>query len=464
MGKILGNVYKYAPVLLQNIGISAYGYYWKKKRLGGQFQKFYTQFKQREYYSKEQWKEFQTHELRKLLSHAFKNIPFYKHSLKKCGFNEKYFTEFQLDDLGNLPMLTKEDLRQYGRSTLLSGIREPRGAFFSSSGSTGTPTSILYSDLFHQRITAAMEARVRNWAGIDYKSSRGMIGGRRIIPSGKATSPYYRYNFFEQQTYFSAYHISKATASDYLTGMVKNNVSYMTGYAMSNFILARFFEELDLTPPKMKAVLTSSEKLTMEMRSTLERVYRCKVFDGYSGVENCGLISETNQGQLLVNPDVGIIEIIKPDGEKAKPGEIGEVFCTGLLNYDQPLIRYRIGDRVRLAKSQITKCGRNMPVIEEIVGRMEDLIIGPDGREMVRFHGIFIGLKTVRKGQIIQKTKSDFEILAEVSDKIDKSDVRAIKERMISQLGNINVQVTACTKIPLNRNGKFKAVISQIKN
>ena len=77
------------------------------------------------------------------------------------------------------------------------------------------------------------------------------------------------------------------------------------------------------------------------------------------------------------------------------PGETGEVYSTGLLNFDQPLIRYRIGDMVKLAENQQTLCGRNMPVIEEIVGRVEDTVIGRDGREMVRFHGIFINLPSV---------------------------------------------------------------------
>ena len=57
-------------------------------------------------------------------------------------------------------------------------------------------------------------------------------------------------------------------------------------------------------------------------------------------------------------------------------GEEGEIYSTGFLNYDQPLIRYRIGDR-KLASDQITMCGRSMMVIDEIAGRVEDIIHGP---------------------------------------------------------------------------------------
>ena len=52
--------------------------------------------------------------------------------------------------------------------------------FYSSSGSTGTPTSIYYSNRFHQTWSAAFEVRIREWAGIDRFTARGMIGGRKI--------------------------------------------------------------------------------------------------------------------------------------------------------------------------------------------------------------------------------------------------------------------------------------------
>ena len=140
-----------------------------------------------------------------------------------------------------------------------------------------------------------------------------MIGGRKILKGN--SPPSYRYNYFEKQTYFSAYHISQNNVQNYLKGIIKGKVEYMTGYAMSNYLLAIEFEKAGIVPPKMKAVITSSEKLTKKMRRTLERVYDCKVFDSYSGVEACGLISESNDGKLFNSPDVGIIEVLDEKGK-----------------------------------------------------------------------------------------------------------------------------------------------------
>ena len=462
MGLIQDKLYPRLPVFAQNIGISAFGYQWYKRRFGGIYQQEYDSCKQRENFTAGQWTNYQTGQLRKLLLHAYKNVPYYNAVINKAGMNEASLQQFEISQLSQLPLLEKETLRQKGKTDLLSAVKEKGGTYFSSSGSTGTPTSILFSHAMHQRSSAMYEARVRNWAAVSRFDPRGMIGGRRILPDADAKPPYYRYNFIEKQLYFSAYHISKNTAHDYLEGLVKYKTQYMVGYAMSNYILAKFIKEAGLTAPQMKAVLTSSEKLTPNMRQTLSEVYQCKVFDGWSGVENCGLISENEFGQLLISPDSAIIEILKPDGTPANPGEEGELVCTGFFNYDQPLIRYRIGDVVKLAADQTAKCGRAFPVVDEIVGRVEDVVLGKDGREMVRFHGIFVNLPNVVKGQVIQEELDKFTINVMTSG-LSATERETITSRMASQLGQIDLAINELDDIPVGNNGKFKAVISKVK-
>ncbi len=463
MSFLQDKIYPKMPVGIQNLMISAYGYQWEKRRFGGVFESELQKCRERESFSVEQWKTFKTNELRKLLVHAYNTVPFYKEKYSKAGFSLDDLKAFELENLDKLPCLEKDELRQFGTTTLLSNKLEPKGSFFSSSGSSGTPTKILFSEAMHQRWSAAFEARIRNWARLTRKNARGMIGGRRVVSEGNAKGPFYRYNFVEKQVYFSAYHISAKTASNYAEAIKKYNLDYMTGYAMSNYILARFFDENNIQVPQLKAVITSSEKLTPEMRAMFQKVYGCKTYDGYSGVEACGMITENEYGQLLISPDVGIMEVLKEEGTSCKPGEIGEVYSTGLLNFDQPLIRYRIGDMVKLAENQHTLCGRNMTVVEEIIGRVEDVVIGKDGREMVRFHGIFINLPSVVEGQIIQYEIDRFEIKVVCSQPIKEDERKIIESRMKSQLGMIELKIIQVNSISRNQNGKFKAVISNVK-
>jgi phenylacetate-CoA ligase len=462
MKKFLENLYYKLPLPLQNIAITIFGYTWYKRRFGGLFKQELEKCIQRDHYTVLEWENYQEQTLRNILVHANNTVPYYTKLFKEAGLTKEQLQQFSLTDLPKLPFLEKQTFRELGTTEMLSSQLEPNGEFLFSSGSTGTPTKTLYSTNMHQRYFAVFESRLNYWAGIDYKVPRGVIGGRRIIREGVSTGPFYRYNYVEKQTYFSAYHISAATAANYVEGMIKNKVEYMTGYASANYFLARFIEEAGIKAPKLRAVLTSSEKLTPEMRNTFRRVYGCETFDSYNGVDLCNLISECEHHSLHVVPDVGIVEIIHPDGTPCKPGETGEIISTGLLNLDQPLIRYRMGDYVTLSANQQCKCGRSMPVIDEIVGRMEDTVVGPDGREMVRFHGIFINVLCVIEAQVIQHTLTDFEIKLVVSKQPETAELELIEKRMRSQLGNIKLTINMVKEIPRNANGKFKAVISHV--
>jgi len=455
-------IYQHSPVALQNVLISAFGYQWKKRRFGGIFRQEYEQAKNRENYTLSQWNDYQQQQLQKLLLHAMENVPYYKESFRKNGITNKLIHNIDPASISPLPLLPKDDLRKFGPTTLVSAVREKNGSFFSTSGSTGTPAKILYSHAMHQRWFAIYEARIRNWAGVSSFIPRGMIGGRRILPSASNTPPFYRYNYFEQQVYFSAYHINSTNARNYLEGIRKHKAEYMTGYAMSNFFLARFFKENNLDVPELKGVLPSSEKLSTEMRQMFKDVYNCDTFDSWGSVEACGMVSECEHGKLHINPDAGIIEILDDDLQPVAEGVAGDVYCTGLLNFDQPLIRYKIGDRM-ISSDKSCACGRSMPVIQEIAGRTEDVVIGKNGSEMVRFHSIFYGLDKIKKAQVIQEEIENIHIKIEVEASLTKEEESVIRQRIVSQLGEINITIEETDSIPLNNNGKFQAVISRVK-
>ena len=461
MSKIIEFIYSKSPVFFQNLVISIYGLYWKKRRFGGVFKKEVDLFRLRNNFSKQQWYEYQEKELQKLLVHSFTNVPFYTKKYSDAGLSIKDFQNFRIKDLNKLPFLEKEELRRFGKTDLLSKTRN-KGSFYSSSGSTGTPTSIYFSRRFHQKWSAAFEVRVREWAGVNRFTPRGMIGGRKIVQEN--SPPFYRYNFFEKQTYFSAYHIGPQNVSNYLKGIIDGKVEYMTGYAMSNYLLAIEFEKAGIIPPKMKAIITSSEKLTNKMRRTLEKVYDCEVFDSYSGVEGCGLISEFNDGKLLNSPDVGIIEVLNKTGKNVKENEIGELISTGLLNFDQPLIRYKIGDKISLGSIKHFNNNTQMPVVNSINGRIEDVIIGPNGNVMVRFHSVFIDINGLIASQVIQKTVSHITLRLVVDHSYNNiNSEKVMMGRLKYQLGDsIEILFEYVSELPKTSSGKIKAVISKI--
>lgn len=462
MSNISDKIYSFLPVTFQNVGISVFGLFWHITRYGGVFRKEILRYTKRNEYSKSEFNIYKIEELKKLLLHSIENVPFYKKLYEENSISKEQLEMLELSDLKDLPFLEKNDLRLHGKTALISKKCDTNGSYYSSSGSTGTPTHIYISKTMHQQWSAAFEVRIRHWAGIDYKTPRGMIGGRRVLPNASDGPPYYRFNMVEKQVYYSAYHIAPDTAYNYIEGMNKHGVQYMNGYAVSNYLLANFIKNKGLKAPKLKAVITSSEKLTSHMREVLEEVYQCKSYDSWSGVEACALVSECEYGSLHISEDVGILEILDEDGNEVAEGETGEVVCTGFLNYDQPLIRYRIGDRMTKGIGSC-KCGRQMPVIQEIEGRLEDVVTGPDGRQMVRFHSVFIGIPCIERTQVIQHTIDRVEIKIQNEISLTEEELKLINTRVISQLGQIQLDINQHLNIEQSKSGKYKAVISHLK-
>ncbi|MDI6694114.1 MAG: AMP-binding protein [Anaerolineales bacterium] len=454
-------LYSIAPVWLQNVGISVYGILWRQQRFGGNFPKLVAQFQERERFSFNEWREYQTRQLQALLQHANRTIRYYRELFNSLGLQSRSLEYFTPEDLPNLPLLEKETIRSNPDKFLNQEVDRRRLLIDYTSGTTGTPLPVLRSTLTNRATSAAYEARIRRWAGVNYRMSRAMIGGRIVIPPTRAKPPFWRYNLAERQLYLSAFHISPANTSNYVAALNFFRPKYLVGYASAHYFLARNAEEQGLQLYRPQAILTSSDKLTPEMRQLLQRVYGCQVFDGYSGVENCCLASECEHHRMHLSPDVGIVELVDSDGRPTPPGEMGEIVATGLLNFDQPLIRYRTGDYAILSPEPCP-CGRQMPVLEELVGRLEDIVIGQDGREVIRFQGIFLGLPNVREAQIIQKTLTYFQVRLVVNAGFSEDEKRILYQRFVERLGPINLEFQLVDQIERTERGKFRAVVSHV--
>jgi phenylacetate-CoA ligase len=279
-------------------------------------------------------------------------------------------------------------------------------------------------------------------------------------PDPDASTNVYRYNAVERQVYLSPYHLSSATVGQYLAALERHRTVWATGYAVSFYLLASLAEAAGLAAPTLEAIVTTSEKLTPKMRVTMERVFSCRVFEEYSTVENVIFASECEHGSLHVSPDACYVEILRPDGRPTDPGEVGEVVATGLIRSLQPLVRYRLGDLAAWSAVPCA-CGRHMPVLEEVIGRLEDVVVGPDGRRLVRFHGVFVDLPSVREGQVIQHAVDRLTIRVVPEPNFTSADEDAIRRRVKQRLGSsVEVAVELVPHIERDQRGKFRAVVS----
>lgn len=453
----LTGFYSHLPVAAQHAAVTAYGAYWHWLRFGSGFDRFVNGYIQRERFTSDEWKVWQRERLRELLFNAARFVPFYRET-----WSEEQRRAAERGELEALPLLEKDAIRRDPEAFLDERFSRVPSFSFHTSGTTGTPIRTIWKISEIRDSLAVREARSARWAGASFRMPRATFSGRMVEPDPHSTGPFYRYNAVEKQAYLSPFHLGPSTAVQYVEALRRTGVQWLTGYAVSYYLLARYILEQDLRVPPLRAVITTSEKVTAEMRATMEKAYRCRVFEEYSTVENALFASECEKGKLHISPDVGVVEILRPDGTACKTGEVGEVVTTCLMRSFQPLLRFRLGD-LAAWDDEPCPCGRSMPVLKEVVGRIEDVVVGPDGREMVRFHGIFVGQPHVREGQIVQEALDRIVARVVPTPGFGAEDQRDIIERIKQRLGDdVSVTVECVKAIPRSASGKFKAVVSRV--
>src|SRR5450631_3717310 len=107
----LESVYLRLPPWLQNAAISLYGLSYRHERLGGGYKKYIEKFVERDHWPSERMRDYLNAQLQSLLVHAFRNVPYYRAKCTSEGISKADLARFTLEDLKQLPIVPKIDLR-----------------------------------------------------------------------------------------------------------------------------------------------------------------------------------------------------------------------------------------------------------------------------------------------------------------------------------------------------------------
>ena len=456
-------VYARLPVALQHAAVTVFGARWHRLRFGPGYAEAVQAYADRDRFDPQQWRQWQQRALGAVLSAAAERVPAYRDTWDAATRAAAHRGE-----LDALPLLAKDALRA-DPGAFLDPARVPRGLagvggplVFPTSGSSGTPVRTSWTAGELRASMAVREVRSAGWAGVSFRQPRATFSGRIVVPDPDSAGPFYRWNAVEHQVYLSTFHLRDENAERYAEALVRHHVVWGTGYAQSFARLGRALLDGGGPRPRLRAVVATSEKLTEAHRATIAEAFSCVVREEYSSIENVVFASECEAGSLHVSPDVGVVEILRPDGSPAEPGEVGEVVATGLFRRLQPLIRYRIGDLASWSPEPCS-CGRAMPVLAEVVGRVEDVLVGPDGRRVTRFHGVFYEIPGLIEAQIVQRSRTRFEVRVVTTDAFGPPGRDLIVARMVDRLGTAaEVDVVVVPDIARTAAGKFPAVVSEL--
>lgn len=331
-----------------------------------------------QYSSSSELAALQTAKLRRLLAYAKHRVPFYAESLAELSID----AVDSASGLQRLPFITKADLKRD------PGVVSSREWFWmltrkTTGGSTGEPVTLGKTrDAMAWELAATW--RGYSWAGVDMGDRQARFWG---VPFGKRDQVRAKLiDFIANRKRCSAFSFGERDLEVYTKMLAAFKPTYFYGYVSMIEEYAKYFRRNGMSPPfSLNCIVTTSEILTDHHRRLISEVFHTRVFNEYGSGELGSIAHECEEGSLHVSAENMIVEVLSGDSP-CDAGETGELVVTELNNRATPLIRYRTGDFASLATRQC-KCGRILPVIENLFGRVYDTLRNRRGK---LFHGEFI--------------------------------------------------------------------------
>lgn len=417
------------------------------------------------YLKKSQWGSpqeiwrVQLKKLRALVKHAYENVPFYHRTFSVLKLKPRDIKS--LRDLRKLPIVRKEDLRYNFPKTLARNYKIESLEKRVTSGSTGKPLQV-YKDkrvIWHDW---AAWYRFASWYGF-YPSDK--------IISLSTARPYdlsirnLLGSFARRWLHLFAYRMTEQTLRNFTLTLRRFKPKVLHGFTSPIFLLANFLRKEGVTDMSLSAVHVEGETLLGFQRRLIESVFNCRVFDHY-GCNEIGVIAQEceEHSGLHINAEERVVEFMK-DGEDVSSREEGEIVITDLNNYVMPFIRYNLED-VGIPTDEPCTCGRGLPLIKELKGRVSDFIVAKNGE---LFAGEFFALPApyiiknhewIQQFQIIQPSREELLIKIVKSAEPKNEHLDYLIKQIRKHLGDIEVKIIFVESIPAAR--KFRFVTSNV--
>lgn len=430
-----------------------------KIRLQGKYKQFVKELNSNTFKDLDALRNLQVDKFKSLFIESVDNTEHYKElQVYKKELDSINSYEALLIFLKKLPLLDKESLR----NSEVDNIARDADALNFTSGSTGSPTEINY-DKEAMRYSFALWKRFHTWIGLPEEYSSVRFSGKIIIAPQQKKPPFWVYNKVNKQLLISTYHLTETNLKAIIDKIDKFKPQLLDGYPSALYVLANYILknniQLSFTPI---AIATTAETLYSHHKKDIEAAFKSRVFNQYASSEGGSFITECAYENLHLNLDSGIFEFQNSEGEDALPGESAQLINTSFRNLKTPLIRYKTGDMIKLAKEAYIDCpcGSHMPIVDEIIGREDDILFTHEKGFVGRMDPAYKGLSNIKRSQIIQHSPSRIEIVQEVDEGYNKTLENKLISNFRDRLGSeVEIEVKIVDKIPLGKNGKFRSVL-----
>lgn len=453
-------VYNHSPMFIRDLMAGVYSKRMGEKKFGLRFAENLADLERRQWYDQEAILQVQYEKLRRTVWQAWKHVPYYRGMIDLLDLKPGEIRN--AEDLRRLPIIHKLLVRKHSNefeSTLYRNSKLLHVVH--TSGTSGNALKICV-DVDYLMMEKAYVWLQRKWCGVSPGDRSAQFTGQPVVPLSRKKPPFWIYDRSENRTIYSLRHMSARNLEAYARHLVTFKPELIVGYPTAIYFVALSLIENGIDTVRPRGVFTASETLFTHQREVMERAFGCKVMDLYGQAEFTGMIIQCEEGNYHTQEDYGVIEILDDNGRRVQPGTMGRIVATGLNNMAMPFIRYQSGD-MAVPKDGPCPCGRCGSLIEQITGRIEDVIRTPDGRLLSRLDFVFKEIPFVHEAQLIQERLDLLRVrLVPRGDFAAAEEVKLVKILQEHTGMRMRIEFDVVEEIPRLPSGKFRFVISKV--
>ena len=422
------------------------------------------QLQQTEWWTPEELRRHQFAQAERLIAHAFDTVPFYRNRLKDVvrlpagGMTEEAWRA--------IPILTRVEAQANAEALVSRHIPETHGSVHDerTSGSTGRPVSFKATGLM-SAFQNAFNLRRMIWHKRDFSAKAARIISMKqpdvALPPDGAAEPSWAPVF---PTGPSVILNLRSSIEEQLAWLVREKPAYLLTYPGNVEGLARLCQETGTRLDSLRGIATMSEGHDPELHETCRRVWGVPLMDGYSSIETGPIATQCpDHIHYHIDSENVIVEILDANDDPCLPGDMGKVIVTSLNNFATPFIRYDLGDIAIPGKTSCS-CGRGLPVIERVLGRVRNLLTYPDGRQTKpRINEGLADQPAILQFQGLQPDPETLEIRLVVVRPLSGEEEDRIRTSLTDYLGYpFAIKLTYVDEIERAPSGKFEDFRSDV--
>ena len=393
--------------------------------------------------------------LRTIVRQAYEETVFYRELYDRNNID--VYADFTFEDFSRFPILNREDIHAAGPKLLSSAVTPAQRRKDRTGGSTGVPTEIWLGPEERGWRDSGMEHFFQTLS-VPEGSRTALLWGHHLDPKGSDSLRDRYQAFVSNIRWFDTLRLSPATLEAYHQELERFKPACIIAYAsplgyLAEHILSRGYKPSYPT----RCLITGAEKLWSRHRRSIEEAFGRPVHERY-GSRDAGCLGvqlNANSFDFTIDWSWAIVE---PELRQ----EDSPILVTKLHADAMPMIRYRIGDIGRFPAG--SKPGHPTFVLSEVLGRVLDRIVMPDGR-WISGEQVPHLMKDFPVREFLCWQREDYSVELQIvpQNGFNEDNRRQIEQTLKANLPGLPITIELKDAVVRTKSNKWRPVISEAR-